>query len=91
MRLNNFSARLIVNDWLARTGRAPLPSDLSYEQFATRLREITAPAQVQVPFASRADAVAYIRHVATANVKSVPEPSLTSLQNLDNGPFIISD
>lgn len=69
MRLNNLSARLKVNDWLKRTGREPLPSSLSYEEFATRLREITAANQVQVPFASRADAVDYIRHVASSMAK----------------------
>lgn len=62
--LNNLSARLIVNHWLARTGKPPLGDDLSYEQYATELRKITGSKQVQVPFASRADAVAYIRHVA---------------------------
>jgi len=69
MRLNNLSARLKVNDWLGRTGREPLPSEMSYEEFATRLRAMVAPKQVQVPFVSRADAVAYIRHVATSMVR----------------------
>lgn len=64
MKLNNLSARLAVNDWLARTGRKPISSDLSYEEFATELRKITASTNVQVPFATRADAVAYIRHIA---------------------------
>lgn len=69
MRLNNLSARLKVNDWLVRTGREALPSDISYEEFATRLRKITASKQVQAPFASRADAVAYIRFIATSMAK----------------------
>lgn len=66
MRLNNLSARLKVNDWLNRAGREPLPSEISYEEFATRLRAMVAPKQAQVPFANRADAVAYIRHVASS-------------------------
>lgn len=66
MRLNNLSARLKGNDWLEHTGRKALSADLSYEDFATELRAIVAPKQVQVTFASRADAVSYIRHVATS-------------------------
>lgn len=65
-RLNNLSARLKINGWLAKTGREPIPADLSYQEFATRLRKITAPKQVQVAFSSRADAVAYIRHIASS-------------------------
>lgn len=65
MKLNNLSARLIVNGWLNRTGRAPISTELSYQEFATELRKITAKTLVQAPFASRADAVAYIRHVAS--------------------------
>lgn len=65
MRLNNYSARLIVNGWLVSTGLPPLSSDLTYEEFATELRKITASSMVQAPFASRADAVAYIRHIAS--------------------------
>lgn len=64
MRMNNFSARLKVNEWLVRSGRAPLSADLSYEEFATELRKITAKGNVQVPFPDRSHAVAYIRHVA---------------------------
>lgn len=71
MKLNNLSARLIVNAWLAKTGREPLSSDLSYEDFATALRRINATTNVQVPFASRADAVAYIRDVAAQHQKEV--------------------
>jgi hypothetical protein len=65
MRLNNFSARLIVNQWLEQTGRHPFPPGMSYEDFATELRKLTAKGNVQVRFASRADAVAYIRYVAS--------------------------
>lgn len=65
MRMNNLSARLKVNHWLKETGREPLAADLSYEEFATQLRAITAPTLHQVPFASRADAVAYVRHIAS--------------------------
>lgn len=64
MRLNNLSARLMVNGWLVRTGREALPADLSYTDFATELRRIVASKQQQSPFVSRADAVAYVRHVA---------------------------
>lgn len=71
MKLNNLSARLIVNAWLAKTGREPLSSDLSYEEFATALRKITATTNVQVPFASRADAVAYIRNVASQHQREI--------------------
>lgn len=39
MRVNNLSARLKVNGWLKRTGREPLPSELSYEEFASELRK----------------------------------------------------
>jgi hypothetical protein len=66
MRVNNLSARLAVNNWLAQTGREPLSADLSYEQFATEIRKVTAPKMQQEPFASRADAVAYIRHIASS-------------------------
>lgn len=65
MRINNLSARLIVNKWLADTGRSPLSSSLSYEQFATELRKVTAKKVACVPFASRSDAVAYIRFIAS--------------------------
>jgi hypothetical protein len=64
MRLNNLSARLVVNAWLAKTGRKPISPELSYQEFASELRKITAKKNVQIPFASRADAVAYIRYVA---------------------------
>jgi hypothetical protein len=66
VRLNNLSARLKVNEWLKRSGRVPLSSSLTYEEFASELRKITAKGQVQVPFSSRADAVAYIRFVASS-------------------------
>lgn len=65
MRMNNLSARLAINNWLAKTGREPLSAGLSYEQFATEVRKVTAPKMQQEPFASRADAVAYIRHIAS--------------------------
>ncbi|WP_457663664.1 hypothetical protein [Sinorhizobium medicae] len=69
MRMNNMSARLKVNSWLAKTGRRPLPAHLSYEQFATELRKHTAQKSIQVPFASRADAVAYIRYIALSIIE----------------------
>lgn len=64
MRLNNLSARLLVNAWLVRTGRAPLDAGLSYLQFATALRKVTAAKQAPASFVSRPDAVAYVRHIA---------------------------
>ena len=69
MRLNNRSARLIANELLIKSGRPPLSADLSYEQFATELRAITAKTVVQVVFQSREDAVAYIRLFAKGGVK----------------------
>lgn len=69
MRLNNKSARLAVNAWLASTGRPALPVSLSYEQFATELRKVWARTMVQVPFVNRIEAVAYIRDVARAVTK----------------------
>jgi hypothetical protein len=71
MRLNNLSARLIVNAWLKKTGQKPLSSKLSYEEFAAELRGITASKMVQVPFESRADAVRYIREIASIHRKDV--------------------
>ena len=71
MRLNNLSARLMVNNWLVRTGQRALSPDLSYEDFATELRRITAKTMVQVPFASRADAVAYIRDFARSKAEGL--------------------
>lgn len=69
-RLNNLSARLAINEWLEATGRAPLSSDLSYEEFATQLRRIRAAKMVQIPFRSREDAVAYIRDSAREALKA---------------------
>lgn len=67
-RINNLSARLAVNSWLVENGYEPISADASYEQFATKLRAIVAPTLAQVAFASRADAVAYIRHFAKSHV-----------------------
>lgn len=69
MRLNNLSARLAVNAWLVSVGRGPLSSDLSYEEFATELRNITAKTMAKPHFASRSDAVAYIREIARTKAK----------------------
>lgn len=63
-RLNNYSARLICNDWMIKNGHERLWSDLTYIECANRLRAVTAPKQVQVPFTAREDAVAYIRMMA---------------------------
>ncbi|MDQ0320005.1 hypothetical protein QO002_002143 [Pararhizobium capsulatum DSM 1112] len=72
MRMNNLSARLKVNSWLERTGRKAISADLSYEGFATELRKITAPKTAQAPFVTRADAVAYIRHIASVGTLLFP-------------------
>ena len=64
-RLNNLSARLMVNKWLSESGRGTLGSELSYTEFATELRRRTSGTVVQVPFVSRQDAVAYIRGIAS--------------------------
>ena len=64
MRLNNLSARLLVNRWLIKNNYPSLPSNLSYIDFASKLRKITAKKQTQVSFVSRGDAVAYIRLMA---------------------------
>ncbi len=64
MKLNNLSARLICNAWLAKNGHQPLSPDLSYEEFATELRKVTAATMARAPFATRPDAVAYIREMA---------------------------
>ena len=74
-RLNNLSARLAVNYWLALTGRKPLSASLSYTAFATELRKIFASKQEQSPFVSRSDAVAYVRHVAASIRVAAPAPS----------------
>lgn len=71
MRLNNLAARLIVNEWLVKTGRKPLPASLSYEEYATELRKAVASKQMQVAFASRADAIAYLQRVARRCVSSM--------------------
>lgn len=64
MRMNNKSARLTINHWLAQSGHVTLSGALSFEQFATELRKIRAPLMQQAPFSDRAEAVAYIRDVA---------------------------
>lgn len=76
MRLNNLSARLLCNEWLALNGFDPLSPSLSYEEFATKLRELTAKTLVQVKFVSRPDAVSYIRNFAkskTSEMKGVAQ------------------
>ena len=65
MRLNNFSARLIANGWLVKNGHEPISADLSYEEFASELRKVSARGCVQQAFLSRADACAYIRSFAS--------------------------
>ena len=67
MRMNNLSARLIANEWLAKNGFEPLGADLSYQEFATQLRRLTAKTVVPAVFVSRADAAAYIRGFAQQN------------------------
>ena len=72
--MNNLSARLTINLWLRRTGRAPISSTLSYIDFASELRKITAPKQAQPPFVDRVEAVAFVRRVA-ANVAPASAPA----------------
>jgi hypothetical protein len=74
MRVNNLTARLKVNELLAKNGHNPLPSCLDYTEFATLLRKITAPTVTKegICFVSRQDAVAYIRLVASGGVR-IPE------------------
>lgn len=69
MKLNSLSARLICNAWLVRSGHGALSPDLSYEEFATQLRKITASTMQAAPFASRADAVAYVREMARSKCR----------------------
>lgn len=64
MRLNNCSARLVVNQWLESKGLQPIHGDKSFTEFATELRRVTAPKQVQANFVDRASAVRYIRQMA---------------------------
>jgi hypothetical protein len=69
-RMNNLSARLKCNEILVTMGHEPLPSVLLYEKFAYLLRQIMAPKMHGVAFASREDAVAYIRLVASGGINS---------------------
>ena len=62
--MNNLSARLTVNNWLYKNGFAPLSADLSYIDYATELRKILAPKEIQASFVLREDAVAYLRLMA---------------------------
>lgn len=73
MKMNNLSARLICNAWLVQQGHEALSPDLSYEEFATELRKITAATMVRAPFASRPDAVAYIREMARTKCRTGAE------------------
>lgn len=70
MKLNNLSARLICNAWLVKNGHAALSPDLTYEDFATELRKVTASTMARAPFASRPDAVAYIREMARTKCRT---------------------
>jgi len=65
MRLNNLSARLLMNKWLLDHGHAPISGDKSYVEFATELRRHIAPTCIQAPFVERADACRYIREMAS--------------------------
>ena len=71
MRMNNLTARLRVNELLVQNGHEPISAILPYTGFATRLRQITAPTVIKSDaiFASREDAVAYIRLVACGGVR----------------------
>ncbi len=70
MRMNNLSARLICNAWLVQHGHSAIHPDASYEEFADELRKVTASTMVQAPFASRPDAVAYIREMARTKCRT---------------------
>lgn len=65
-RINNLSARLIVNAWLARKGLHVPGPDIPYTDYAGIVRKAFAPTVAHVPFVSRPDAVAYVRRVARA-------------------------
>ncbi|MBN8292834.1 hypothetical protein JI664_12740 [Rhodobacter sp. NTK016B] len=71
MKMNNLSARLIANAWLVKQGHEALPDTLTYEQFATELRKVSAAGSVQQAFASRADACAYVRNFASMKRREV--------------------
>lgn len=65
MRLNNLSARLMINRKLAARFEEPIDGELSYIEFAEELRSRLAPKQLQVHFVDRAEACRYIRTMAT--------------------------
>jgi hypothetical protein len=67
-RINNLSARLMVNDWLVRTDRAAISGELSYIEFATELRKLMTQKLELAPFHDRADAVSYVRYIAHQHV-----------------------
>lgn len=72
-RINNLSARLLVNEWLVERGGSPISGDISYTDFATELRSRIAPIQTDISharFVERADAVRYVRHVANQHVRN---------------------
>jgi len=62
--MNNKSARLTVNKWLADNGIEPIGAELDYLGFATELRKKTTKTVLLVPFTNRPDAVAYVRDFA---------------------------
>ena len=64
MKLNNLSARLMVNKNLAARGESLIDGELSYVDFATELRGRLAKKTVLVPFTDRAEACRYIREMA---------------------------
>lgn len=64
MRVNNLSARLLVNEWLRDIGKNPPSGDLPYIEYATQLRAIVASQLELAPFHDRPGAVAYVRYVA---------------------------
>lgn len=64
MRLNNHTARTLVDKWLSATGRPAIDKNKGYLEYATELRTIVESRPVNVPFVHRPEAVAYVRHIA---------------------------
>lgn len=63
-RINNRSARLLMNKWLADHGHTPISGDKSYEEFASDLRRVLAPTLRHAAFVDRAEACRYVRDMA---------------------------
>jgi hypothetical protein len=68
-RINNLSARLMMNEWLVKRGHPPIDGDASYMEFATKLRAVLAPTLKQAPFVDRASACRYVRDMARQHAR----------------------